>query len=303
MLETCEPACDIAVLWNIYTCHLDWHNDKFSVYEQAKLNILKNSSNRIISQDFSHYWQNLANVKYFWLDSEFSYTENYFIKGKDQLFPSNNLLLLWEHNKKNICSIVSILDIISKNNIKWNNDRFNNLIFWLEKTLKTFLGLPHRMELIANYNWITFIDDGISTTPESTIEAIKTFWSKINTLFLWWWDYWFTQESYNLLKKHIVYYDIKNLVLFPNTGLDIFNLNRDSQENNSNFQLKLDNKSINILFTDSMKKAVEFSYKNTGNNNICLMSCAAPSYSLWSWYEQKWEEFKNFIEQNKKENM
>jgi UDP-N-acetylmuramoylalanine-D-glutamate ligase len=31
------------------------------------------------------------------------------------------------------------------------------------------------MEKIAKYNNITFIDDGISTTPESTIEAIKTF--------------------------------------------------------------------------------------------------------------------------------
>jgi len=31
------------------------------------------------------------------------------------------------------------------------------------------------MENIGIYNKITYIDDGISTTPESTIEAINTF--------------------------------------------------------------------------------------------------------------------------------
>jgi hypothetical protein len=29
------------------------------------------------------------------------------------------------------------------------------------------------------------------------------------------------------------------------------------------------------------------------------MSCAAPSYSLWTGYEQKWEEFKKNIEKYK----
>jgi hypothetical protein len=36
-----------------------------------------------------------------------------------------------------------------------------------------------------------------------------------------------------------------------------------------------------------MEEAIKFSYNNTGENNICLMSCAAPSYSLWTGYEQK----------------
>jgi UDP-N-acetylmuramoylalanine--D-glutamate ligase len=158
------------------------------------------------------------------------------------------------------------------------------------------------MEKIVENNWITFIDDGISTTPESTIEAIKTFWSKINTLFLWGWDYGFTQESYNLLKNNIKYFNIKNIVLFPDTGLDIFNIPRDSIKNNTELNIELEGLSTNVLYTNSMNSAVKFSYKHTWENNICLMSCAAPSYSLWTWYEEKWEQFIKYIKENKKEN-
>jgi len=35
--------------------------------------------------------------------------------------------------------------------------------------------LPHRLQLIGEYQGIRFYDDAISTTPDSTIEAIKTF--------------------------------------------------------------------------------------------------------------------------------
>lgn len=299
MLETCEPKCNIAVLWNIYTCHLDWHNDSFKVYEQAKLNILKYSENKIISNEFSQYGQNINNVYCFWLESKYSYDNNFFYKNNNQLFSSENLLLLWDHNKKNISCVIWILDVIVEKynfNSQWI---FSKLISSLENTLKTFTGLPHRMETVAKNNNITFIDDGISTTPESTIEAIKTFWDKINTLFLWGWDYWFTQDSYTLLKNAISEYKIKNIVLFPDTGLDIFNIQRNAYKFWEIFNYTLNNLQLNILFTNNMSQAIKFSYENTWENNICLMSCAAPSYSIWSWYEEKWKEFIDEINKQK----
>ena len=299
MLETCKPNCSIAVLWNIYTCHLDYHNYNFSTYEKAKLNILTNSDNVIISQEFNQYGQNIDNCKYFWLGSNYSYSDKFFFKNNKELFSSQNLLLLWDHNKKNISCIIWILDIITEqynHNSAWI---FSKLISSLENTLKIFSGLPHRMEKIAKYQWITFIDDWISTTPESTIEAIKTFWNQINTIFLWGWDYGFTKESYNLLIEAIIKYKINNIVLFPDTWLDVFNIERWSMSENSLIDKKINNLELKLFYTHSMEEAIKFSYNNTGENNICLMSCAAPSYSLWTGYEQKWEEFKIYIEKHK----
>lgn len=54
----------------------------------------------------------------------------------------------------------------------------------IHQTIKTFNGLPHRLEFVGEYQGIRFYDDAISTTPDSTIEAIKTFGANLGTLFL-----------------------------------------------------------------------------------------------------------------------
>jgi len=44
--------------------------------------------------------------------------------------------------------------------------------------------LPHRLQEVGEYGGIRWIDDAISTTPESTIEALKTYGDQIDTIFL-----------------------------------------------------------------------------------------------------------------------
>ncbi len=173
--------------------------------------------------------------------------------------------LMWEHNQRNINVIKKIINIIGV-----KKDIFLKIV-------KDFKPISHRLENIWVYKWITFIDDAISTTPESTIEAIKTFWKNIWTIFLWWEDRW-----YNFLElvKYLKKYNIKNIVLFPNSWEKIFKL--------------LDN-SFNVLKTTKMKKAVSFAFKNTKKWKICLLSNASPSYNLWENYKEKAKEFKKEI--------
>lgn len=297
MLETFQPKCSIALLSNIYTCHLDRHNNDFWTYENAKLNILKKSDNNIISDSITYSRQNIYNYSTYWLEWKYQYSNKWeFYKNWNKILTPDNILLLWEHNKKNISGVIWILDIITK---KYNYNSawiLSKMLNWLVKVLDSFSWLPHRLENIWKYKWIKFIDDGISTTPESTIEAINTFWDQINTIFLGWWDYGFTDESYELLRCKLVEYWIKNIVLFPDTWLDIFNISRWEKSPWDTFDITHNEAVFNILYIDSMKPAVDFAYKNTWENNICLMSCAAPSYSLWTWYEEKWREFKKYIE-------
>jgi UDP-N-acetylmuramoylalanine--D-glutamate ligase len=54
----------------------------------------------------------------------------------------------------------------------------------VKKILTNFCALPHRLEDVGTYHDIRFINDAISTTPESTIEAIKTYKESIGTIFL-----------------------------------------------------------------------------------------------------------------------
>ena len=194
-----------------------------------------------------------------------------------------NIILQWEHNRKNISVIVWILDIIDKDNLLLN-------IKSLEKVLSNFEWLSHRLENIWTYEWIHFIDDAIATTPESTIAAIKTYWTNIGTILLWWQDSWFEYEK---LRNTLNEYNIPNIVLFPDTWEKIFwDLSNYNYETSFIFNWDYNPK---ILKTKNMKSAVEFAFNNTQKWKICILSNAAPSFSLWSGFIAKWLEYQKEV--------
>ena len=197
------------------------------------------------------------------------YKNGIFSIKKNKIIDDKEILLQGEHNMMNICAVFGVCDIMK---IEYSV---------LEKVLKKFQGLSHRMENIWTYGWITRIDDAISTTPESTIQAIKTFGKKIDTIFLWWTD---REYVFDELVKTIMAYDIKNIILFPESGKRIFKIikQKDAWE-------------IRIFQTDDMKEAVKFAYKYTDNNKICLLSTASPSYTLWKNFEEKWHLFQGYV--------
>ena len=285
MLEGFKPKLHIAILWNIYPDHLDWHIN-YKNYKKAKLNIIKQSETKLVNIDLKKESisdkeisktenqekkpRNISDVQFFWTSWKYSYKSWEFFIENNKVFDNKKILLKWDHNMINICSILWFCDIL------WIKREV------LENELRTFKWLKHRIENIWIYNWITFIDDAISTTPESTIEAIKTFWEKIWTIFLWWTDRWY---KFNNLIEQLKKYSIKNIVLFPESWEKIWEL--------------LDN-SFNKINTKSMKEAINFALKECKKDEICLLSCASPSYSLWKNFEEKWDEFKKEIKKHTK---
>ena len=88
------------------------------------------------------------------------------------------------------------------------------------------------------------------------------------------------------LEKVIKQYKIKNVVLFPDSGGKIWDTLRRGSGQKINY---------NFLKTKSMKEAVAFAYKHTLPGQICLLSCASPSYSLWKNFEEKGDQFKKMV--------
>jgi len=276
----------ISVLWNIYEDHLDWHN-WFENYKKAKLNILKNSKNLLIWENLSKeiFEKKFSNIRHSCEGRKLSYSfktfwekSSYYAHDKTLFSIDWKVLDLkitpkipWEHNLANFCAILWVCDIF----------KIDYKIF--EHTINEFSWLPHRLENLGIFNWITFIDDAISTTPESTIEAIKTFKTDLETIFLWWTDRWYTFDK---LAEFIDKSNIKNIVLFPQTWENILK----SLKNKSKY---------NIFQTKSMQEAVIFAYKNTSKWKVCLLSTASPSYFLWKNYEEKWDLFKKFVKNYK----
>jgi len=278
MLEVLKPKLFIGILNNIYDVHLDWHLGREN-YTKAKFNLFYNCENKLVNYELYNRFQ-IENPIYFGTDWKYNFKENNFFIQDTEIFDDKWIVLLWEHNKKNICSVIWVCDIL---NIDFSI---------LKEVLKTFSGLSHRIEDIWTYKGITFIDDAMATTPESTIAAIKTFGRKIGTLFLWWQDSGFT---FTELRQIIDENKIENIVLFPDTGIKIY---PELQEFEDEKDLYLN--WIKFFKTSSMEEAVNFAYRNTTKGKICLMSNARPSMSVWKNYLDKALQFKIAVEKYSK---
>jgi UDP-N-acetylmuramoylalanine--D-glutamate ligase len=247
-LDDIRYSPDIAVVTNLFPEHMDFHGGLEQYYE-AKKNIIRfqnpgdlffyNGTNKLL-KDWAKETKAMA------------------IAAKAQQLPSN---LLGKHNEENISLAIAVADSlgISKDHIA--------------RAVQDFQPLSHRLELVGTFQGITFYDDAISTTPESTILAIEAL-KNVDTIFLGGQDRGF---DFSPLEKAIKKYKIKNIVLFPDSGSKI-HLN-----------------DLNVLNTASMEEAVKFAYENTAAGKTCLLSCASPSYSLWKNFEEKGDEFKKFV--------
>ena len=260
MLDWYAPKLDIWMLINIFPDHLDWHNNSFEIYKNSKLNILKHSKIKVAHASVA---------KYIETDEVFFYQHLKSIHFKDWkiynwkklLFWTENIQLVWIHNKENVVWVLAILQILDID------------LSTLQSILTSFSPLKHRLQKIWVFNWITFINDSISTTPESTIEWIKTYWETIDTIFLWWLDRWY---DFTNLVAYLNEYDIKNIILFPENGTKIKTL--------------LPN-DFNIFETEKMSKWVEFAFNSTEKWKVVLFSTASPSYNLWKNFEAQWDDF------------
>lgn len=250
-LDDIKYSPDIAVVTSLFPEHLDFHGS-LEKYYNAKRNIIRHQA----GQDVFIYNPSDLRAKS-WTKTSAAKTVP-FLK---HTFKSN---LLGEHNQNNIRAAAAAAMALGIE------------LPTIDKALETFKNLPHRLDNIGTFQGITFYDDAISTTPESTIEAVKTL-KNIGTILLGGTD---RGYDFSTLEKIIRQYKIKNIVLFPQSGSRILK----------------NTKGLNILHTRSMKEAVAFVFKHAPKGSICLLSCASPSYSLWKNFEEKGGQFQKWVE-------
>lgn len=143
------------------------------------------------------------------------------------------------------------------------------------RAVRDFRPLPHRLENVGTFRGITFYDDAISTTPESTIAALRAI-PNVRTIFLGGLD---RGYDFRALEKELRRRKVQNVVLFPDSGKRILRSRT----------------GFTVLETRSMKAAVAFAYAHTPPGAVCLLSTASPSYSVWKDFEEKGDMFKRCV--------
>ncbi len=235
MLDDIEYSPNIALLLNLFPDHMTYHGS-LEKYYAAKQNIFKYQGPKDIA-----------------LRAPF--TERIPLKISE-------IPLLGQHNIYNIRAAIHVVRHLGVSDSA------------IRSAIKKFKPLPHRLENIGTFKKITFYDDAISTTPDSTIMAIRTL-KKVDTILLGGED---RGYDFKALEKTLRSYKIRNIVLFPDTGK----------------RMLKSRKGFTLLQTKSMEEAVTFAFKHTRAGSICLLSTASPSYSLWKNFIAKGNEFKKF---------
>ena len=179
--------------------------------------------------------------------------------------------LLGSHNQLNIQPAVIIGNLLDIPEAK---------IF---SAVNNFTPLDTRLQLVATKNGIRFFADTLATIPEATIAAIDALHPDVYTLIAGGHE---RKQNYSELAKKILSGNIKTLILFPATGTRIWEEVK-----------KIGGRKINHFFASSMSDAVKMALDHTASGKICVLSPAAPSFTLFKDYRDESNQYRKFIQE------
>lgn len=263
-LEFVKASPHIAILLNLYEEHFD-HYAKPEHYFRAKKNIYRYQTGEdilIYGDIFEHATKDEIEA----LDCETIDINSINIKD-DEI----ETTLLGEHNYNDIRAAVRACQG-----------------FGLSKkqcleAVKSFHGLPHRLEYVGKYEDIDFYNDSIATAQEATINAVQAL-GNVNTLILGGMD---RGISYEHLVDFLRDSSVRNVILLPNTTkrfMDLFN--------SSSYKQRL-------FAAKNMEEAVDIAFKETEKGKICLLSPAAASYGFYKNFQERGEDYCAKIQNHK----
>lgn len=153
----------------------------------------------------------------------------------------------------------------------------------IRKQLETFTPLPHRLEFVGEYRDIRFYNDSLATIPEATVHALESLKGDVGTLIAGGYD---RNLDFSVLGIYLAQNPIKTLVLFPDTGEKI----KKAIES-------YHGKRMTYYSVETMEEAVRVAYQHTPKGKICLLSPASASYNLFANYEDRGNQFKEWVRQ------
>jgi UDP-N-acetylmuramoylalanine--D-glutamate ligase len=260
----------IAVITAFFPEHLDYHGS-LEAYLEAKEKIARNQT----SQDIVVYngeSKGATTIAQLSPGKKIPFAEN------DAPVAINETHLIGRHNQSNVAgawTVVRELGVASDVAIA---------------AIKEFRGLPHRLQPLGTHHGVEWIDDAISTTPDSTIAALNALGDRVATIILGGQD---RGVDFTQLGKCLAESNVRTVILFPGSGPRI--------------REAIERAGADVTFFDasSMKEAVAIARREIRNqesgirNPICLLSTASPSYGMFKNFEEKGDAFARAIHASK----
>lgn len=260
-LAELEVSPHVAIVTNLYNDHADYHGSQ-EQYWEAKHNIM-----RYMGPDDTLIYNQDSEAVQSWLVQ--TDCKSIAIGPDDQIDMSKSKLL-GKHNGVNALMARAAAGLFGVDGVT------------CQDVIDSFEPVPHRLQKVAVKNHITYIDDAIGSNPEATIAGITTIINEvgpIGCLMLGGQD---RNYEYWPLMQLVSRLAIPYLVLFPDTGKKIISLKPASYD-------------VTVFETDNMQAAVLWASAKCPPDSVCLLSTAAPSYSVWKDFEEKGDQFQQAV--------
>ncbi len=276
-LQDMEKSPHLAVVLFISSEHLDHHQDR-KEYVQAKSNIVRHQREKdkaVFNADdsTSSSFAKLSPARAYYFSQKKkvngAYVENnQIILGKELLGKTSGLKLRGKHNWDNVNAAITASFLAGAD------------LDPIKKTVFSFKGLEHRLELVRINNKVGFYSDSFSTTPETAIAAIKSFHEPI-ILIVGGSE---KGSDYSQLGKEIVGSSVKTLILIGKTAKEIRKI-----VNQAGFKGKI------FFRPGRMDEIVATAWDNSQPGDVILLSPACASFDMFKNYKDRGNQFKHDV--------
>ena len=274
----------IAVCLMITPEHLNWHTDMQEYLNSKKqLFIHQKPQDLTVYNANNLYSEEIADVSPATkipyavpqegqeLDSE----NGAYIKGRhiymngENICSTNDIALPGRHNFENVCAAIAAT---------WD------LVMHDKKSIKTalekFTGLPHRLQIVRDYNGILLIDDSFGTTPETAIVAMEAF-KQPKIMIIGGSD---KGSSYEELVQKVIKGNVKHVVAIGETGPKIVDLLKKYAQFRAVPYTVLDSSA-------KMPAVVSAALQQATKGDAVMLSPACASFDMFANYQERGEQF------------
>jgi UDP-N-acetylmuramoylalanine--D-glutamate ligase len=268
-----DGRCDIAVLTSLYPEHIDWHLSVENYYRD-KINLLNHSRRRIIHRAAAEIVERFADgspmrQEFFADDCGIHCSGTEMWDGATPIGHVRNPYLARPHNRSNLCAALTLaksLDLDPAAALEAAGE---------------FCGLPHRQQELGEIAGVLFVDDSISTIPESTLAALAVYAGRDITVILGGHD---RGIDYGKLVEKAVAGAAKAVICLGDSGERIYSQARA-------VATQRDDVACEIHRAQSMEDAVAYARQVTRPGGVVLLSPAAPSYGHYRDYIERGRDF------------
>lgn len=272
----------ISVVLNISTDHLDWHKDRDEYLEAKRSIVCYQTSDdiKVVNNDYtdSRSFADIGKGRSIFFSTK-EQTNGAYVRNDELILSledgdvsigkTSKLLLRGKHNWENITASMAAASAAGVDT------------YSIKESVFSFKGLEHRLELVREFEGVTFYNDSFATGPD-TVRAAANSFSEPLTLILGGFD------------KGLDYREMANdLAARPETNVVLIGdishrIEKDLQ--NAHFQGQMKN-----LGKPSMHEIVQTAKQMTPSGGVVVLSPGSSSFDMFASYKERGNQFKECV--------